>query len=239
MRNDNLDHLPTLLQRLDSDPAANVSVFPHSTAGLGVTKNSYQNFMSKLKEHLFRRLDHGDLFENYSEEDINRVSFVYNRIYRHNVMRLNYTTYDLRRSQDTINVRTHSDVMVIASEDRDNADPYWYARVIGIFHANVRYRNPQDEAVDTRCMEFLWVRWFERDTKHCSGIDARRLPRIRFVSSNDKWAFGFISPEAIVRGSHLIPAFAYGETEDPLPLQSAARKKKEDDNDWAYYYVNM
>ena len=110
--------------------------------------------MSKLKDHLLRCLHHGDNFE-YSEEDYNRISFVYNRIYRHNVMRLNYTTYDLRRSQDSINIRTHSDVMVIASEEGGDGDPYWYARVIGVFHANVRYRNPQDGSVDTRSMDFV------------------------------------------------------------------------------------
>lgn len=198
--------------------------------------------MSKLKDHLLGRVRgrayEGDEIE-YSEQDRNRISFVYNRIYQHQVMRLNYTTYDLRRSQDSINARTHGDVMVISSEDDDNAHPYWYARVIGIFHADVRYRNPQDEAVDRKSMEFLWVRWFGRDPTHRSGLNARRLPRIGFVPSDDNLAFGFLSPEAIVRAAHLIPAFAHGRTEGLLPYNSRARQPSEGNSDWQYYYVNM
>ena len=137
-------------------------------------------------------------------------------------MRLNYTTYDLRRSQDIINIKTHSDVMVIANEENDDAHPYWYARVIGIFHADVRYRNPQDEVTERRSMEFLWVRWLDGDLKHHSGFKAQWLPWIRFASSNDESAFGFLDPEMIVRAAYLIPAFVHGETEDQLPDNSIA-----------------
>ena len=155
--------------------------------------------MSTLKDHILVRLRHGGRVSEgdqavFSAEDRNRVSFTYNRIYQHKVMRLNYTTYDLRRSQDSINIRTHSDVMVIAGEDDEDSHPYWYARVIGIFHADVRYRNPLDDVVDTWPMEFLWVRWLERNLSQRSGLEARRLPRIGFVPSDNKLAFGFLSP---------------------------------------------
>ena len=62
-------------------------------------------------------------------------------------MRVNYTTYDMRRDQDTINPRTHADVMVLNPGDEESEDerhPYWYARVCGIFHANVLYLGPGD-----------------------------------------------------------------------------------------------
>src|SRR6201986_2481348 len=128
--------------------------------------------------------------------------------------------------------------MVIAGEDDEDSHPYWYARVISIFHADVRYRNPLDDVVDTRPMEFLWVRWLERNLSQRSGLEARRLPRIGFVPSDDKLAFGFLSPEAIVRATHLIPAFAHGKRQVNLPYY-IPRQPSEDDSEWQYYYVNM
>ncbi|KZT04778.1 uncharacterized protein LAESUDRAFT_657134, partial [Laetiporus sulphureus 93-53] len=61
------------------------------------------------------------------------------RMYFHSVLQLNYTTYDLRRTQDSVNPRTHRNIMVAAHEEDDlfssaaNEHLYWYARVIGIF----------------------------------------------------------------------------------------------------------
>lgn len=42
-------------------------------------------------------------------------------MFRHSVFRVDYTTYDMRRDQDSINPRTHPDIMLV--------DP-----VIDIFH---------------------------------------------------------------------------------------------------------
>ena len=74
---------------------------------------------------------------NLQEEDI---VFKYNHIYRHNIMRINYTTYDVRRAQDTINTNTSKrDILVLSCEsDSDSATPFLYARVLGIFHVNAK-----------------------------------------------------------------------------------------------------
>jgi hypothetical protein len=198
--------------------------------------------VTHLKDHLLGRL-RGHAFEGdeheFSDEDRGAVSFKYNRLYQHKAMRINYTTYDLRRSQDSINIRTHSDVMVIAHDDEDRSHPYWYARVIGIFHADVFYRNPASGNMDTQQMHFLWVRWFGRDPTYRSGFGAQRLPRIGFVPSDDKFAFGFLSPDVVLRAAHLIPGFAHRQTQELLPCKSVARQRSENDLDWQYYYVNM
>jgi hypothetical protein len=39
-----------------------------------------------------------------------------------------------------------------------------------------------------------------------------RLPKIGFVESTDKYAFTFLDPIQVIRGSHLIPAFSEGQT---------------------------
>lgn len=59
-----------------------------------------------------------------------------NQLYRHKVVRINYTTYDLRRDQDSINPRTHPHIITLSMPGTDH--PFTYGRVIGVFHANVR-----------------------------------------------------------------------------------------------------
>ena len=84
------------------------------------------------------------------------------------MIQINYTTYDVRHDQDVINLREHCDIMLLAHKDCDEvlppvsstsasagkrdkgkklADaptkhPFWYARVIGIYHAMVRHVGP-------------------------------------------------------------------------------------------------
>ncbi|THU88482.1 hypothetical protein K435DRAFT_592588, partial [Dendrothele bispora CBS 962.96] len=69
------------------------------------------------------------------EDDLEALSFENNRIYRHKVVQINHTTYDLRQDQDSINPRTHADIMALAPPDSKH--PFIYGRVVGIFHANI------------------------------------------------------------------------------------------------------
>ena len=151
------------------------------------------------------------------------------------VLRINYTTYDLRRAQDSLNPRTHANVMVLAHEDdAEISHPYWYARIIGIFHAFVNHHSSPEPVH----MDFLWVRWYGRDVGHRAGWNIKHLHRVGFVDGNDPLAFGFLDPSLIIRGCHLIPAFAHGRTKDLLP-PSLARLNAENDTDSTFYYVNM
>lgn len=153
-------------------------------------------------------------------------------------MRINYTTYDMRRDQDTVNPRTHADVMLLAHED-DAAHPYWYARVLGIFHVDVRYTGPGASPSDQefRPVTFTWIRWFGRDISAPGGFGSRRLHLVGFVDSSDPDAFGFLDPQHIIRGVHLIPAFSHGRTREALG-PSIIRHTSENDEDWLFYYVN-
>jgi hypothetical protein len=160
-----------------------------------------------------------------------------NKIYEHSVLRINYTTYNLRREQDSLNPRTRADVMVLSHEDDDDRHPYWYARIIRIFHVDVWDCN--DGAMEKpRRMEFLFVRWFGRDAKFLSGWSAKCLPRIGFITGEDPNAFGFLDPDVIIRGVHLIPAFHSGKTQELLPI-SFVRHDADQNQDWLYFYVNM
>jgi hypothetical protein len=85
-------------------------------------------------------------------------------MYSHNVLRVNYTTYHMHCDQDSINICTEPFIMVLAHEDHSDEDlhPYWYAKVLGIYHVNMRV----SDHTEPQRMEFLWVHWFGWDPDH-------------------------------------------------------------------------
>jgi hypothetical protein len=149
--------------------------------------------VSHLKDHLLNRIIgnpfDGDEME-FSDEDRSSIIIVRNRIYRHSVLKVNYTTYDMRRAQDSINPRTHPNIMVLSHEDDPEQDgsqshPYWYARVIGIFHAEVKHVGPKSKSTQPQMMYFLHVRWYARESSYSGGWEAKRLHWLCFFPTND------------------------------------------------------
>ena len=163
------------------------------------------------------------------------------RIYRCKTMRINYTTYDVRRDTDTIKIESYPDIMVKSPETGSSAQPYWYARVIGVFHALVSSSHMGVQETSLRRMDFLWVRWFGVEPGYRHGIRYARLPKIGFVESIDPFAFTFLDPAQAVRGVHVIPAFSEGRTSTLLPIEkSIARVLNPGENDdYVNFYVNM
>lgn len=205
-----------------------------------------KDFIPKLKDHILSRLlNHaydGDEVE-YSEEGRDSVQFVGNRLYRHKTLRVNYTTYDLRRQQDSVNPHTHPDIMLLSHEDPSdevNTHPYWYARIVGIFHVEIVHHGPRSISSNKRRIDFVWVRWFGRDVSLKAGLAAKRLHRVGFLDAGGPAAFGFLDPAIVIRGVHMIPAFAHDQTAELLsPPRSVARLPLEEESDWSFYYVNM
>lgn len=97
-----------------------------------------KDFIPKLKTHLLGRLlgqdFEGDDHPPFTDAEINSVRIIGDHIYSVKVLRINYTTYDIRRDQDSLNPRTHCDVMLHSAETDPGAHPFWYARVLGVFH---------------------------------------------------------------------------------------------------------
>jgi hypothetical protein len=158
----------------------------------------------------------------------------------HKTLRINYTTYDLQRRSDLVNLRTRPDIMV-TSPKCDHSHPYRYGRLIDIFTVPIHYKGMKKISGRNRRQEVqvLWVRWFEQDPTYQDGFSHLRIPRLQFVTPGGtaEW-HSFISPSDVLRATHTIPAFAWDLMDDQLYPEGshAVRFLKED---WNYYYVNM
>ena len=216
----------------------------------------YQHFILKLRAHVLPHIaaiHHGVNtqvlstmefdFSNDSNDPVlrdrllqlNHVLFKGNKIYRHRLLHVNYTTYDLKCGFDSINPHTdHCDVMLLSDSDGSN-HPFSYMRVLGIFHANVIYTGPGSKDFQSRRIEFLWVQWFEVLQDQFLAWEEHALDTVRFLPMADKDAFGFVDPADVLRGCHVIPSYADGRLHsDGIAISRCAG----DSNDWKLYYIN-
>ncbi|KAI0739819.1 hypothetical protein C8Q80DRAFT_1274845 [Daedaleopsis nitida] len=195
--------------------------------------------------------------EEFTKGQLNSVRILDDKIYQHKYIRLNYTTYNMRRKQDIIHRRWQADIMV-PSPEWDESSPYWFARVI-------RWQD----------YDLLWVRWYtspppppsgsakNSHTEDSSGSDAeaaasgthltgfqyRCQPHLQFVDANDpdNDLFSFIDPEDVIRAAYILPCPAgpYPLTDEllkpsPLARQIPVEPGIPDDRwDYEYYTVAM
>jgi hypothetical protein len=179
-----------------------------------------------------------DRFANGHHGDASKILFKHDRMYEHSLVRINYTTYDIRRSQDVINTSTtNCNIMVLANPDNDAEGNfkhiYRYARVLGVYHVDAVYVGPEMLDYQPIHMEFLWVRWY-RDVG-IGSWKALKLDRVRFPSLRAEDAFDFIDPADVLRSCHIIPRFVQGRLHvDGKGISLSAR----DSSDWKEYYID-
>ncbi|KAF7785232.1 hypothetical protein Agabi119p4_1397 [Agaricus bisporus var. burnettii] len=189
------------------------------------------DFLCKLKEHLLERLEGiSPKAREFSINEKNALQFAGNRIYRHKYLRVNYTSYDVQRCQDSINPRTHPDILILA-DNTDHSD--------GVSGQTPADKHPYLQVNDRRkvhtCqMDFLWIRWLVIDTRYPCSLGARRLPRLEFPTDS---AFDFIDPSDVLRGTHLIPSFSHGRSKGLG--YSTIYTNPEEPTDWNFYYANI
>ena len=176
------------------------------------------------------------------QDDIeNGEVFIKNdRMYRHNLVRFNFTTYDVRRDQDVVNPNTpHCNIILLANRDEsitETSHPFLYARVLGIYHVNVIYTSSHRRDYSPRRIDFLWVRWFRHTEDKSLAQTWRdcRLDMVHFPPVGDVDVFGFVDPRDVLRGCHIVPAFARGMVHtDGWGISSCAADVK----DFRRYYV--
>lgn len=178
----------------------------------------------------------------YPFNELGTIQIVNDRLYQHGTMRLNYITYDLRCDYDIINPQKHANVMAVSplfdpiSNTAEDGHPFAYARVLGIYHTDVVHIDAETFATSAHTVELVLVHWYQRDLTYNAGFRHRRLHRLRLTSVEDAEAFGFLDPDDIIRGCHLIPAFAHGRPDNGL--MPALEPEESNGPLWNYYYVN-
>ncbi|KAI0629503.1 hypothetical protein C8Q77DRAFT_1065419 [Trametes polyzona] len=193
-----------------------------------------EDYISSLRRHLTARLlDTAE--DNLEDNAVDYLDIENDRLYTHQVIEFDYTTYDMRRVHDSVNPRTHPDIVLLSQDPQDDY-PYWHARVIAIYHARVRHTAPGSVNNDWRRVDLLWVRWFARDLSQPTGFQHRRLPRVSFIPADDPDAmpFGFVDPALVLRAAYITPSFHSGTTTDLLPSDSIARADGKKHDYWSY-----
>lgn len=151
--------------------------------------------------------------------------------------RFHFTTYDVQRGTDIVNPGTSRCNIMLLADDSDASaaqHKFLYARVLGVYHANVIYTGPGMHNYEARRIDFLWVRWYKVVEPTASGWKIRRLDCIRFPRMDEEDAFGFVDPRDVLRGCHVMPKFAAGKRHpDGRGISRAAK----DGQDYKCYYV--
>ena len=186
-----------------------------------------------MTDHLLARILHQQYNAeppDFSNEERDEVYIHGNRLQQRFTMTIYYTSYDLRRQADKVNMRNRPYVMALAHGNPSH--PYLYAQVLGIYR--VRVLHPS--LTELTNMDVLWVRWLEVDERHQAGWKAKRLYRVQFVPSHMEGAFGFLDPTDVIRGVHLIPGFKNGFLVD---TQEVSKWDHSPEKSWKNYYVNQ
>ncbi|KAH6896318.1 hypothetical protein BKA70DRAFT_1438538 [Coprinopsis sp. MPI-PUGE-AT-0042] len=186
----------------------------------------------KLLRALATELETGELPLDHQNHQ--RIYIQSDRIYRHETLHINYTSYDLRREQDVINPKTpRRNVMCLrrSSSAETANERFAYACVLGVYHVNIVYGGPGSLDMNPRRFDFLWVRWFD---SHGMVTDANpfALPRLSLPTvSSSSDSIGFLDPAEVLRASHIMPRFCLGRKhgDDHQALSEAERDGDESD----------
>lgn len=184
-------------------------------------------------------MEGSDTGSEYSDLELAKINIHQGRMYRHKTVRINYTSYDVLRQQDVLNPSTpHCFIMLpVESEPESDTHPFVYAKVLGVYHARIRYagRLPQR-------MDFVHVRWLYYDLERPGGWDHMRLDRLAYLECRTDEdildSFDFVDPSLIIRATHLIPDFQSGTTKELLTLNALHVQDDPEFGDWKGHYVN-
>jgi hypothetical protein len=144
----------------------------------------------------------------------------------------------MRRGTDIVKPGGPRCNIMLLADHTDGPDPsklhhFLYARVLDAYHANVMYSGPGIQGFETRSLDFLWVRWYEVVDKGCSGLNNSTLDTVRFPPMHEDNSFGFVDPNDVLRGCHILPAFAKGKRTANINVSRCAKDSK----DYLLYYV--
>ncbi|CDO77994.1 hypothetical protein BN946_scf184723.g1 [Trametes cinnabarina] len=106
-----------------------------------------EDFLLLLRHHLVSHMT-GEYEALVPDEWKDHLNIKDNWAYEHKVISFNYPTYYMHRAQDSINPQMHVNVMLL-SEDKDDENPYWYTRVVLVYHALLSFIHTDDPDIST------------------------------------------------------------------------------------------
>ncbi|ODN73087.1 hypothetical protein L198_08309 [Cryptococcus wingfieldii CBS 7118] len=121
------------------------------------------------------------------------------------------------RCGQTSSSDTHPAVLLPASSP--SSHPFAYARVVGLYNANVFVKSKKEDIPKYQLMPIALVEELDLDKEWVWGFEARRLPRVR-ARPKRVLVYTWIDPSMIIRGCHLIPVVSSGEETEPGPVSS-------------------
>lgn len=191
----------------------------------------HQKFRAKLENHLLSRIiheqDHRN-FPSFDEVKRQKLRIKNDRIYTHKRVWIHFTSYDVRRDRDVINLASGKQDVMFTSSDTNH--PFAYARVMGIFHVDAEY-----PSVPLKRYNLLWVRWFAAVPADPSSQGYNPLDKLG-IQKDEDFCYGFADPANVVRACHLIPAWHHGTIRNDFdcPPESGASNTCT----YRYYYIN-
>lgn len=197
-----------------------------------------------LLPRVVQRLGHS--IESFHEDDWLNLSLQGQRLYAHQLLYINYTTYDVRRNQDIIHVNTPQSNVLLLNEEffkeplSSSLHPYLYAKVLGVYHVNVSYLGDLPDGTQDLTphrFDLAWIHWYELlDPEEEWEVEPEfTMDRLGFQSLDSDGALDFVDPADIVRAVHLIPHFANGHL-DPVEIPRSKRFPAQ--GPWKAYYIN-
>ncbi|KAG8727987.1 hypothetical protein FRC11_012021, partial [Ceratobasidium sp. 423] len=117
--------------------------------------------------------------------------------------------------ETVLNPSTSNRFIMLPAQSEDGSTPphpFIYAKVLGVYHAQVSYGKGVPRRED-----FVHARWlyYDTDTARRGGCD-----------------------DDIIRAIHLIPDFQSGPSNDPLTFPKSIAHDSDEHWDWKHYYVN-
>jgi hypothetical protein len=175
-------------------------------------------FMDNLRDHLLQHL---------VSEPASRPSFTDNELFP--------VTIDKKR------LYTLSCAIAMLSISKAQGTPFLFivpaqrvsnTRVLRVFHADV-LATPTGQK---KCVEFLWVKWFETDNSVAFGARALRLKRVQYLPEDTRFGYGLINPSHVIRAVQIQPAVRHCMA--PRPHGRSLAHDTPSGN-YKYYYVGQ
>ncbi|EJD00563.1 uncharacterized protein FOMMEDRAFT_91376, partial [Fomitiporia mediterranea MF3/22] len=122
------------------------------------------NFLPSLCKHLLGHILSRQEDKAFTIDKLYSLCIKNDKLFCLKVLHINYTTYNVRRAQDSLNPQMYADIMLLLDNTKH---PYIYTRIIRLFHTEVSYIGPgaNPNFQNFNWLNFAWVHWMKVNKK--------------------------------------------------------------------------